>query len=145
MPSILLSGPAGSAKSQEAKRLLSEATEPTVQADFQSIVVALLGLVRGPGGRYPVRPSWVLPITEFTRQAVISGANSRGLSIVATTSDGSPERRRALLDRLGPAATERIIDPGEAVVRARLADEDTGELSGECSRAVARWYGRVGK
>ena len=99
MPSILLSGPAGAGKSQVAGDLLREATEPTIQADFQSIVVALLGLVRGPGGRYPVRPSWVLPITEFTRQAVITGANSRGLSIVATTSDGSPSRRAALLER----------------------------------------------
>ena len=145
MPSILLSGPAGSAKSQEAKRLLSEATEPMIQADYQSLVVALLGLVRGPAGKYPIRPAWVLPITEYTRQAVISGANSRGLSIVATTSDGDPARRKALLERLGPGATERIIDPGEAVVRARLADEDTGELSGECNKAVARWYTRLSR
>ena len=145
MPGILLSGPAGSGKSQVAGDLLREATEPTIQADFQSIVVALLGLVRGPGGKYPVRPDWVLPITEFTRQAVLTGANSRGLTIIATTSDGSPSRRAALLERLGPGATERIIDPGEDVVRARLADGVTGELSGECNKAVARWYTRLSR
>ena len=47
MPGILISGPAGGAKSQLARGLLREATEPTVQADFQSIVVALL-LGAGP-------------------------------------------------------------------------------------------------
>ena len=144
MPSILLSGPAGAGKSQVAGDLLRESSEPTIAADFQSIVAALLLLERGRGGKYPVRPDWVLPITEYTRQAVISGANSRGLTIIATTSDGSAERRKALLSRLGPGATERIVDPGEAVVRARLSDED-GELSGECSRAVARWYTRLSR
>ena len=53
MPSILISGPAGSAKSQLARDLLREATEPTVAADFQSIVAALLLQERGPDGKYP--------------------------------------------------------------------------------------------
>ena len=142
MPSILLSGPAGAGKSQVAGDLLREATEPTVLADFTAIAVALLGLERGRGGLYPVRPDWVLPITEYTKQAVISGANSRGLTIIATTSDGSPERRKALLERLGPGAREEIVDPGQSVVRARLSDPITGELSGECENAIARWYSR---
>ena len=33
----------------------------------------------------------------------------------------------------------RTIDPGEDVVRARLADDD-GNLSAECARAIGRWY-----
>ena len=144
MPGILLSGPAGAGKSQVAGDLLREATEPTIAVDFQSIVVALLLLERGRGGKYPIRPAWVLPITEYTRQAVISGANSRGLSIVATTSDGSPARRAALLERLGAGATERIVDPGEAIVKARLSDPLTGELSDECAGAIGRWYSRKG-
>ena len=113
MPNVLISGPAGGGKSQTARDLLREATEPTVQADFQSIVVALLALVRLPDGRYPVRPDFVLPLAEYVRQAVITGATQRGLSVVATNSDGDPARRRALLDRLGPGATERIVDLGE--------------------------------
>ena len=141
MPNILLSGPAGAGKSQVARDLLREATEPTIQADFTAIAIALLGLERGRGGKYPIRPDWVLPITEYVRQSVLTGANSRGILIVATTSDGSPERRKALLSRLGPGSVERVIDPGENVVRARLSDED-GALSGECSRAIARWYSR---
>ena len=48
MPGILLSGPAGGGKSQLSRDLIREATEPAIQADFQSIVVALLGLVRLP-------------------------------------------------------------------------------------------------
>ena len=142
--SILLSGPAGGAKSQLARDLLLEATEPTVQADFQSIVVALLALVRDKDGLYPVRPDFVLPIAEYTRQAVITGATARELSIILTNSDGDPGRRRALLERLGAGATERIVDPGQGVVEKRLQDA-RGELSSDCSRAVGRWYGRVGR
>ena len=59
MPSTLLSGPAGANKSALARRLLREASEPTVAADFQSIVAALLLLERGPDGKYPIRPDFV--------------------------------------------------------------------------------------
>ena len=142
MAGVLISGPAGSGKSQVAGDLLREATEPTIAADFQSIVAALLLLERGRGGRFPPRPSWVLPIVEFTRQAVLTGANARGLTIIATTSDGDPARRKALLDRLGSGAREEIVDPGEAIVKARLSDPITGALSGECEAAIARWYSR---
>ena len=143
MPGILISGPAGGGKSQLARDLLREATEPTVQADFQSIVVALLGLSRGPDGKFPLRPTWVLPLAEYVRQAVITGAQAREISVVATNSDGNPARRAALLERLGEGATERIIDPGEATVRARLADPITGVLSDDCEKAIGRWYTRL--
>ena len=142
MAGVLISGPAGAGKSEVARDLLREATEPTIQADFTSLAIALLGLVRGSDGKYPIRPDWVLPTVEFTRQSVITGANSRGLRIIATTSDGSPERRKALLSRLGPGSVENVIDPGIEVVSARLSDPVTGELSGECSRAIQRWYSR---
>ena len=144
MPGILISGPAGGGKSQIARDLLREATEPTVAADFQAIVVALLLLERGPGGKYPIRPSWVVPIAERVRQSVITAANERGISVVATNSDGNPARRAALLERLGEA-TERIVDPGEAIVRARLADPITGVLSDDCEKAIGRWFGRVNR
>ena len=145
MAGILLSGPAGGGKSQLSRDLIREATEPTVQADFQSIVVALLGHVRRPDGTFPVRPTWVLPLAEYVRQAVITGAESREIFTIITNSDGDPLRRAALLDRLGAGSVERIIDPGESVVRARLADAVTGVLSDDCNEAVNRWYGRVNR
>ena len=142
MASILLSGPAGSSKSQRAAELIKDGTGPTISADFQSIVVALLQLQRGPDGRYPVRPEWVLPLTEFVRQAAVEGAINRDISVILTNSDGSPERRKFLLNKLGPGAREVIADPGIDVVSARLADSITGELKPECSKAISRWYRR---
>ena len=34
-----------------------------------------------------------------------------------------------------------VVDPGEEVTKARLADPVTGELSEECEKALRRWYG----
>ena len=151
MPGILLSGPAGSGKSQAAREILRESTEPAVAADFQSIVAALLLQERLPNGKYPPRPDWILPLAEYVRLAVIQVATARGLNVVATNSDGGPARRASLLDRLkdqrlpdSPNAVERIIDPGFDVVRARLADE-SGELSDPCSSAISRWYSRLNR
>ena len=141
--SILLSGPAGAGKSAIARRLLAAATVPTVVADFQAIIVALQLLERGPDGLYPIRPDWVLPLAEYTRAAVITGATARDLDVIATNSDGDPARRQGLLERLGPGANERIIDPGRDIVTARLADPESGELSPECDDAIGRWYGRL--
>ena len=143
MPSVLISGPAGSGKSAVARSLLAAAAAPTIAADFQALTVALLLLERGPDGRYPIRPTWVLPMVEHVRREVYDAAAARDIAVVATNSDGSPERRRFLLERLGPGATERIVDPGIDVVSARLADDVTGELEPECSAAISRWYLRV--
>ena len=152
MPGLLLSGPAGGGKSQAAREILRESTEPTVAADFQSIVAALLLQERGPDGKYPPRPEWILPLAEYVRLAVINVATARGLNVIATNSDGGPARRASLLDRLkdqrlpdSPNAVERIIDPGRDVVEARLADQVTGELSDDCNEAVNRWYGRLSR
>ena len=143
MASILISGPAGSGKSAIVRRMLAEHSGPAVAADFQAIVAALLLLERGPDGLYPLRPDWVLPIAEYVRRAAISGAVARELDVLATNSDGDPARRQFLREQLGPGATEQIVDPGESVVKARLADPASGELSESCGAAVARWYGRV--
>ena len=142
---ILLSGPAGSGKSQLSRDLLRTASGPAIQADFQSVVVALLGLERGADGKYAARPEWILGLAEAVRQSIVDLATAREINIVLTNSDGSPERRHVLLERLGPGSTERVITTPEAVVRARLSDPITSALSPECEKAIARWFGRVGR
>lgn len=144
MPGLLISGPAGAGKSAIAREELAARTGPAVAADFQSLVVAMLLLERGGDGRFPVRPDWILPLAEYVRRSVITGAVNRQIDVVATNSDGSSERRKFLLGQLGPGATERIVDPGRDVVAARLADAATGELEPECEMAIGRWYGRRG-
>ena len=141
---LLLSGPAGAAKSEEAKARLRSASEPTIAADFQSITAALMLLERDAEGRYPVRPAWILPLAEYARRSIITAARGRDIAIVATNSDGDPERRKMMLDLLGPDADEEIIDPGEDIVRARLSSRKNGKLSRDCSKAINRWYGRGG-
>ena len=145
IPNQLLSGPAGAGKSAEAREILAAAIGPTVAADFQAILAALMLLERLPNGRYPNRnpaqASWLLPMAEAIRQTVITIATDRDIDVVTTNSDGSPERRGFLLGRLGPGATERVIDPGISVVTDRLSVE--GELSIDCGQAITRWYGRV--
>ena len=145
MPNLLISGPAGAGKSQAAREELAAAIAPMVAADFQSILAALLLLERLPNGRYPERvagqAAWLLPLVEAIRQTVITFAAEREIDVVATNSDGSPERRAYLLGRLGPGSVERIIDPGFDVVTQRLSDTD-GTMSGQCVEARDRWYKR---
>ena len=143
MARILLSGPAGAGKSQLARRLRDEAPTPAVLADFQSLYAAITGDVRGPDGRYPLRDDQLLPTVEYLRRALITAAVARELDVIATNSDGDAARRAFLLSQLGEGATERVVDPGRDVVAARLADPETGVLSGECDAAIGRWYGRL--
>ena len=145
MPSILLSGPAGAAKSALARRLLRESPDLVAIADFQSVYAALSGDLRGPDGRFPLRDDRLLPLTEYVRRAVITGAVARDIDVIGTNSDGDPSRRAFLLSQLGPGAAERIVDPGRDVVAARLADPESGALSGECDAAIGRWYTRLNR
>lgn len=143
MASQLVSGPAGGGKSQTVAALRRAATVPTIVADFTALYVALTGDVRGPDGRYPLRDERLLQITEALRREVIDLALRFELDVLATNSDGAQARRDELLRRLGPDATERVIDPGREVVEGRLADPVTGQLSPECATATDRWYGRI--
>ena len=142
MPSVLLSGPAGAAKSALARRLLAESAELAAIADFQAVFAALTGDLRGPDGRFPLRDERLLPLTEYVRRAIITGSLARDIAVIATNSDGDPARRAFLLEQLGPGAAERIVDPGRETVAARLADPETGKLSAECGAAIDRWYRR---
>ena len=135
MASLLLSGPAGAGKSQAARRLRDESPDLTVLADFQSLYAAISGDTRGPDGRFPLRDDRLLPTVEYLRRAVITAAVNRDIDVIATNSDGDPDRRAMLLGQLGAGATERIVDPGREVVAARLSDPETGELSGGVRRS----------
>ena len=145
MPNLLISGPAGAGKSEEARRLLQAAAGPMVAADFQSLLAALVLLERMPNGRYPNRnpaqAAWLLPMAEAIRQTIITIATAREIDVVATNSDGSPERRAFLLSRLGPGATETILDPGFDIITQRLSRPD-GSISEQCVEARNRWYSR---
>ena len=145
MANTLISGPAGAGKSQRARAEKESRDDLTIIADFQSIYVALSGDQRDANGRYPLRDERLLPITEYVRRAAITGARERGIGIVATNSDGSPERRRFLLQQLGDDSEEIIEDPGEDVVKRRLRSKRTGKLSRSCGAAIGRWYGRVSR
>ena len=146
MANTLLSGPAGGGKTQAARRLLTSATVPTIMIDFQSLYASVLGIERDPEtGRYPPRrpqDSYALPAAEYLRQAAITGAIAQELDIVLTNSDGDADRRAFLLGRLGPTASEVIIDPGIEVVTERLSVD--GTLDPDCAAAIQRWHGRLG-
>ena len=145
MPSVLLSGPAGAGKSQVAAALAAESAEPVAIADFSELLAAVSGARRDPTtGRFPPRDERLLPLAETLRRTVIRVAVERQFRVIATNSDGSPERRSFLLGLLGSGATERIVDPGEAVVRARLAEPE-GAISADCEQAIRRWYTRLSR
>ena len=144
MPDLLISGPAGANKSAAARELLSVASVPTIMIEFQDLYATVLGIRRNPEtGRYPPRrpqDAYALPMAEYLRQAAITGAITQELDIVLTNSDGDADRRQFLLGRLGPTASERIIDPGIEIVEQRLAVN--GVLDPDCQRALDRWFTR---
>ena len=96
-------------------------------------------------GLYPLRDAAagrLYPIAEYVRYAAIGEAVRRDIQVVATNSDGSPEKRSRLLRLLGALATERIVTVARAVAERRLAAKTDGILLAECSAALDRWYGR---
>ncbi len=135
----IIRGPAGAGKSQWFQR---NAEPGDLLLDVTAIWAALRGLERDASGRYPVRlasdPG--LDLALYLRAVAVRFASENGLDGWATTSNSAPEAVERLRER-GAAGRVVTVDPGESVVRARLADPETGEVSGECDRAVRRWYG----
>ena len=99
--------------------------------------------MRDENGNYPESDPDLLPLVERERQRIIRDAVEMEIGVVATNSDGAQARRSYLLGILGPDALEEIVDPGEAIVRARLSNPTTGSLSDSCGRAIQRWYSRL--
>ena len=84
----------------------------------------ILAIEREADGRYPERldsDAWALAVAEYVRRAAITGAIEQDVEVIATNSDGSPERRAFLLGLLGAGATEQVVDPGIEIVTERLS------------------------
>ena len=137
MALVIVRGPAGGGKSQYVER---ERGPGDLLIDFTAIYVALAGVTRGPDGKYPIRESHdpLLGIVSAIKAFAIAEAARRELGGFVTTSSSAPGEVERLR-RLGADGPVTTIDPGEQIVRARLAGDD-GELSEQCRLALARWY-----
>ena len=131
----VLRGPAGSGKSQIIRDL-----QPEILADVTALWAAIKGVERDSNGLYPERrgDDPALEAARYLKAALVGFAARQGLSGIVTTSSSSPEAVERLREQ-GATAGVRTVDPGEAVVRRRLAGPD-GQLSGACEQAVQRWY-----
>ena len=129
----ILRGPAGAGKSQEL--------EPGIlRADLTALWAALFGYERGSDGRYPVRSADEAALASYLKAALVRYAAREGLTGWVTTSDSSAEAVERLREQ-GATGPVRTVDPGEEVVRERLAGPD-GQVSDDCNRAIDRWYRR---
>lgn len=137
----LIQGPAGGAKSQLVTELLA-AGEIDIVSDVTRLWVALSGVTRNPDGRYPVRldDDPALHTARYLQAVAVRRALEDSARVAVTTSRaGEVARWQRVAEDAGGVFTVRTVDPGEDVVRARLAEAD-GELSPECNKAVKRWY-----
>ena len=144
MPLEVIAGPAGGGKSQVIEQ---ERSPGDVVIDFTALYVAVAGVQRDPvTGRYPERLDGDprLPLVSALRDRAIEEAAARELNGFVTTSDSRPSSINRLATLAAAPGVEvaqvRIIDPGEDVVRARLADPVSGALSSACESALDRWY-----
>ena len=137
MALAIVRGPAGAGKSGYIEK---ERRPGDLLIDYTAIYVALSGVTRGPDGKYPIREGHdpLLGIVSAIKLYAIAEASRRELGGFVTTSSSAPGEIERLR-RLGADGEVVTLDPGEQIVRARLADDD-GELSEQCRLALARWY-----
>lgn len=143
---ILIQGPAGSGKTG-VTRAMRRAGVVDVVADLTGIWAALTLAERDAGGMLPIRRAEdpAVVVAAHARKVAARRALDEGLRVVVTVS--APDREaewREVADRAGARFRARTIDPGEDVVRSRLARQGEAGLSDECEKAVRRWYGRSG-
>ena len=142
---LLISGSAGSGKSEATRAELAASNEPAIVLEVQEIYAALLGLRRDPAtGRYPERQerdSHALPLSEYLRRVAITAAVARGIRVITSNSDSDLDRRQFLLKELGPGATERIVTVDYDVAISNLQGPN-GATSDQCRQAVERWHKR---
>ena len=137
----LVQGPAGGGKSQVVAEMVA-AGEVSLVSDVTRLWVALGVYQRGPDGRYPVRQDQdpALATALYLQAVAVRRALETGADVAVTTSRaGQAQRWLEVAESAGQSFRVRTVDPGEAVVRARLAGPD-GSVSQECERAIGRWY-----
>ena len=136
MPIVPVIGPAGAGKSQ----VIEELRRPgQVLLDYTGLYAAIGGVQRGPDGRYPVRVDGdpLIGLVAALKDYAVEQAVNRELDgFVTSSSRDDVERLQQITGQ-----TAVIVDPGEEVTKARLADPVTGVLSEECTKALRRWYG----
>ena len=134
MPIQPVAGPAGAGKSQY---VLGRLQPGELFIDYTRLWAALGGHERGPDGRYPIRRAGdpLVPLTAALRNVALSMAIEREYQGWITTASRDEVPR---LEQITKRAAV-IIDPGEEVVRRRLADA-SGDLADECELALGRWF-----
>ena len=143
MSLYLIEGPAGGGKSQYVAEMLA-AGEISILSDVTALWAALGGYQRDPiTGLYPVREDGdpALELALYTQAVAVRQGLEMGEDVAVTTSRRNQVSRwRTLAYSIDVDFILRTVDPGEDVVRARLTDGN-GNLSDDCRRAIARWYG----
>ena len=97
--------------------------------DFTALYAALSAVERDADGQYPVRADTdpLLPLVHAVRAVVVAEELRRGFRVLRTSSARTDEDRdRATAERHGAEYRQIMVDPGEAVIRARLSDPETG-------------------
>ena len=139
----LIEGPAGSGKSQLAREMKA-AGSIAVLADTTALWAAVGVYDRLLSGTYPVRQpdDPALSLALYLQATIAHYALRNNLNVGVTTSQrDQAERWRQIAEQENATFRLTTVDPGERVVRARLANPVTEVLSSECEQAIARWYG----
>ena len=141
----LIEGPPGSGKSDIARSAIQDG-EADLLVEFTALWAALRAVDRLPTGRYPIRknsdPFIKNGYGSALKTTAVRLALQRDLRVIVSSGSRDDAKKWApLAAEIGAKFEVRTVDPGRAVVTARLAD-DSGNLSVECQQALGRWYGQ---
>ena len=139
----LIEGPAGSGKSTLA-RDMKTAGEVDIVADVTQLWAATGQYERDPlTGKFPVRSpdDPALRAAVYLQATAVSFGLREGMRVAVTTSQrNQAERWGALAAQNNSPFSIRTVDLDESIVRARLADPETGILDPSCEDAIGRWF-----
>ena len=95
MANTLISGPSGAGKSKLARELLAQVQGQGAIVDFQLSIVPCsyygVGMMVDTLS-VTLLDAHLLALAEYVRRAMITGARDMDIEIIATNSDGSPQR-----------------------------------------------------